>query len=345
MKRVSDILNCVLAIAPLSRQESYDNSGLIIGDPNNMVDKVLVALDVTEDVVDEAISKSCYFIISHHPFIFNGLKRINPSSSVGRIVIKAIKNDIAIAAMHTNLDNSSLGVSYCLATKLGLSDLHILRPVTGKMFKIIVHCTDNIFEDMKKMLEDNHVSDEPKGQVFSYNADNEYYMNKTLEVVVSEETAAVITSALKHFSSADFRYDMSPLCDRNENVGGGMVGLLGEAMEEKDFLAMVKENLNATVLRHSAFLNKPVKKVALCGGSGFFMLPDAMSCNADVYVTADVKYHDFFDADGRILLVDAGHFETEQYAKDIIADYIIKKNSNFAVLISEVNTNSINYFV
>ncbi len=310
-----------------------------------MVDKVLVALDVTEDVVDEAISKSCHFIISHHPFIFNGLKRINSSSSTGRIVIKAIKNDIAIAAMHTNIDNSSLGVSYMLAMKLGLRDLHILKPVTGKMFKVTVHCKDNIFEDMKKILEDNHVSDEPKGQVFSYNADNEYYMNKTLEVVVSEETAVLIMSALKHFSSADFRCDMSPVCDRNDNAGGGMVGLLSEAMEEKDFLAMVKEKLNATVLRHSAFLNKPVKKVALCGGSGFFMLPDAKCCNADVYVTADVKYHDFFDADGSILLIDAGHFETEQFAKEIIADCIIKKNSNFAVMISEVNTNSINYFV
>lgn len=345
MKRVSDLLNCIFDIAPLNRQESYDNSGLIIGDPNMIVDKVLITLDVTEDVIDEAISKSCHFIISHHPLIFNGLKRITPSSPISRTVIKAIKHDIAIAAMHTNLDNSSLGVNHRLATKLGLKDLQILRPVSGKMFKIMAHCADSIFEEVKKIFEDTRVCDEQQGVVFSYNADNAGGLYKTLELVTSEESLAAIMSALKHYPSTSLRCETTSVLNKNENVGGGMVGVLDESMKECDFLAMLKDKLNAKALRHSSFLNKPIKKVALCGGSGFFMLPDAKSCNADVYVTADVKYHDFFDADGRILLVDAGHFETEQYAKEIIADYIIKKNSNFAVLISEVNTNSINYFV
>ncbi len=345
MKRISDLLNCVLDIAPLNRQESYDNSGLIIGDPNLMVDKVLITLDVTEEVIDEAVSKSCHLIISHHPLIFNGLKRITPATPIGKAVIKAIKNDIAIAALHTNLDNSSLGVNHRLAIKLGLNDLHILRPVSGKMFKLMIHCVDSVYEDVKNILENTHVGDEPNGEVFSYNADNAGNLNKTLELTTSEESLSLIMSALKPYSSNSLRCETASVCNKNDNVGGGMVGVLNEAMGERDFLAMLKDKLNAKALRHSAFLNKPIKKVALCGGSGFFMLPDAKSCNADVYVTADVKYHDFFDADGRILHVDAGQFETEQYAKEIISDYIIKKNSNFAVLISEVNTNSINYFV
>lgn len=263
MKKVSEIVGCITDMAPLEWQESWDNAGLQLGDANMLVDKALVTVDVTEAVIDEAIEKGFHLVISHHPLIFKPLKHLCPENTIERIVIKAIKNDVAIACMHTNLDNSRLGVSCQLAKRLGMNDLHVLEPV-----------------------------DKFDGE-----------------------------------------------------VGGGMVGTLEKEMDERDFLAMVKKNLNAKALRHSDFLNRKIKKVAVCGGSGFFMLNDAKRCKAYAYVTADVKYHDFFEADGQLLLVDAGHFETEQFTKELIADVISKKITNFAVSISEVKTNSINYFV
>jgi len=263
MEKVSEIVRCITDLAPLEWQESWDNAGLLLGDANMLVDKALIALDVTEPVIDEAIDKGFHLVISHHPLIFKPLKHLLPENTVERVVIKAIKNDIAVACMHTNLDNCSLGVSYHLAKRLGLCDLHVLEPVD--------------------------------------------------------------------------KFDVE--------VGGGMIGSLEKEMDEREFLAMVKKTLNAKALRHSDFLNKKVKKVAVCGGSGFFMLNHAKHCNADAYITADVKYHDFFDADGKLLLVDAGHFETEQFTKELIADVISKKFTNFAASISEVKTNSINYFV
>lgn len=263
MKKVGEIIGCITDMAPLEWQESWDNAGLLVGDTNMLVSKALVTLDVTEAVIDEAIEKGFHLVISHHPLIFKPLKHILPENTLERTVIKAIKNDIAIACMHTNLDNSRLGVSCQLAKRLGMNDLHVLEPID--------------------------------------------------------------------------KFDVE--------VGGGMVGFLEKEMDERDFLDMVKRNLGAKALRHSGFLNKKIRKVAVCGGAGFFLLDVVKRCEADAYVTADVKYHDFFEADGKLLLVDAGHYETEQFTKELIADVISKKITNFAVSISEVKTNSINYFV
>lgn len=264
MKKVSEIVGCITEIAPLKWQESWDNAGLLVGDADMLVDKALVTLDVTEAVIDEAIENDFNLVISHHPVIYRPLKHLLPENTIERTIIKAVKNDIAIACMHTNLDNSYLGVSKWLAEKIGLRNLEILEPM-------------NVDDD-------------------------------------------VVT-------------------------GGGMVGELENELDERDFLALVKKNLNAKALRHSDFLNKKIKKVAVCGGSGFFLLDNAKRCKADAYVTADIKYHDFFAADGQLLLVDAGHYETEQFTKELIADVILKKFCNFAVSISNVKTNSINYFV
>ena len=264
MNKVSDILSYITEIAPLHWQENYDNSGLLVGDANALVDKVLLTLDVTEKVIDEAIENSFHLIISHHPLIFKGLKNILNDNTIGRIITKAIKNDISIAAMHTNLDNSYLGVNRALAENLGLKDLQILHQ----------NCSEEGLQ-----------------------------------------------------------------------IGSGMIGVFDEEMSEKDFLSLVKEKLNVPAIRHSESLNRPIKKVALCGGSGSFLINDAKRCKADAYLTADVKYHDFFDADNEILIVDAGHFETEQFTKQLFADIILKKNPKFAVRISSVKTNSVHYFV
>ena len=262
MIKVSEILSYLTDVAPICWQESYDNSGLLIGDANALVDKVLLTLDVTEDVIDEAIENSFHLVISHHPLIFKGLKNILVDDTTGKIITKAIKNDISIAAMHTNIDNSFHGVNRVLAEKLGLSGLCIL-----------------------------------------------------------------------HLNNSETQ------------VGSGMFGSLENEMSEIDFLKMIKEKLNVPSIRHSKFLGKPIKKVAFCGGSGAFLINDAKCCGADAYITADLKYHDFFDADNEMFIVDAGHFETEQFTKQLFADIILKKNPKFALQISSVNTNSVNYFV
>ena len=270
MNRVSEILSYITEVAPIHWQESYDNSGLLVGDANALVDKVLLTLDLTEKVIDEAIENSFHLVISHHPLIFKGLKNILVDDTTGRIITKAIKNDIAIAAMHTNIDNSFYGVNRVLAEQLGLKNLNILHP--------------NISESQT-------------------------------------------------------------LSDQELQVGSGMIGVLENEISENEFLKFIKEKLNVGAIRHSELLNKPIKKVAICGGSGSFLMNDAKRCGADVYVTADLKYHDFFDADNEILIIDAGHFETEQFIKQLFADIILKKNPKFAVQISRVNTNSVNYFV
>ena len=273
MNKVSEILSYITEVAPIHWQESYDNSGLLVGDANALVDKVLLTLDLTEKVIDEAIENSFHLVISHHPLIFKGLKNILVDDTTGRIITKAIKHDISIAAMHTNIDNSFYGVNRVLAEQLGLKNLQILR------------CQQS---------------------------------------AVSSQCSE---------SESEFQ------------VGSGMVGVLENEMSENDFLKLIKEKLNVGAIRHTELLNRPIRKVAICGGSGSFLINDAKRCGADVYVTADLKYHDFFDADNEILIVDAGHFETEQFTKQLFADIILKKNPKFAVQISRVNTNSVNYFV
>ena len=278
MNKVSEILSYITEVAPIHWQESYDNSGLLVGDANALVDKVLLTLDLTEQVIDEAIDNSFHLVISHHPLIFKGLKNILVDDTTGRIITKAIKHDISIAAMHTNIDNSYYGVNRALAEQLGLNDLNILHP-----------------------------------------------NNSATQTLSNSATQTLSNSATQ--------------------TGSGMVGVFETEMTENDFLKLIKEKLNVGALRHSELLNKPIKKVAICGGSGAFLLNDAKCCGADAYITADLKYHDFFDADNEILVVDAGHFETEQFTKQLFADIILKKNPKFAVQISRVNTNSVNYFV
>lgn len=260
---VKDILNCITEIAPLHWQESYDNAGLQVGDLNAEAYKALICLDITEAIVDEATAKKCDLIVSHHPLIFRGLKHLTPETYIERAVMKAVKHDIAMISMHTNLDNSYLGVSRVLAERLGLKNLLFLQPS----------------------------AEEP------------------------------------------------------EVCGAGMIGEFDTAMEEKDFLQLVAETIGSPCLRHSVLTGRKVKKVALCGGSGSPFMPDALRQKVDAYLTADIKYHDFFVPEGNVLLVDGGHFETEQFTKELICELIRKKFPTFAAEIAETRTNAVYYFV
>lgn len=259
---VKDIMSCITEIAPLQWQEDYDNAGLQVGDVNAEVHKALIALDVTEELVDEAIAKQCDLIISHHPLIFRGLKHLTPMTFIERVAMKAIKHDIAIVSMHTNLDNSYLGVSRVLADKLGLTNPQILQPSV----------------------------------------------------------------------------DAPELC------GAGMIGEFAQPLKEVDFLNLVATIIGTPCLKHSSLTGRMIKKVALCGGSGTPFMSDAIRQKADAYLTADIKYHDYFLPEGNILLVDGGHFETEQFTKELIKVLIKKKIPTFAAEIAETNTNAVHYF-
>lgn len=363
--KISELLQVLHESAPLSLQESYDNSGLLIGDPDKLVERVLLSLDVTEAVLDEAISKRCGLIVSHHPLIFKGLKHITPSSPVERAVLKAIQHDIAIASAHTNLDNVMHGVNGRIADKLGLEQISILKPVEGLLKKLVTFCPSAHAEKVRTAIFEAGAGHIGHYDCCSYNLEgfgtfraggeanpfvgkkNEIHHepeHRIETILPSYLVQKVLQAMIAAHPYEEVAYDIYPLQNTFNKVGAGMVGQLKQPMSTEDFFRLVGKTFHNKVLRHSLPIDKPIHRVALCGGSGAFLISDAKASKADVFITADLKYHDFFEADGKLVLVDAGHFETEQFTKELIGDIIKKKIPNFAPLISEVNTNAVHYF-
>ena len=363
---VNDILNCITEIAPLQWQESYDNAGLQVGDLHAEAHKALVCLDITEEIVDEAIAKDCDVIVSHHPLIFKGLKHLTPQSYIERAVMKAIKHDIAMISMHTNLDNSFLGVSRVLAERLGLTNLHILQPFEGHLKKVVVYVPLSAADAVRKAMFEagagcignyDSCSFNAQGRG-SFKANNEAhpYVGEIGEVHFEDEVRIetvvpkhalnqVIAAMLKVHPYEEVAYDVFPLENEFQQAGAGMVGEFEKPLEEMDFLNLVAEAIDSPCLRHSALMGRTIKKVALCGGSGSPFMGDALRQKADAYLTADIKYHDFFIPEKAMLLIDGGHFETEQFTKELIYELIRKKFPTFAAEIAETKTNSVHYFV
>lgn len=363
--KIIDILNVLYEFAPLFLQESYDNCGLIVGDELIETGKALLCIDVTEEVIKEAIEKECGLVISHHPLIFKGIKQIVPRGHVERTAIMAIRNNIAIAAMHTNLDNCISGVNKRLADRLGLKHHQVLQSVEGALKKLVVFCPEAKANEVR-----NAIFEAGAGQIGNYDSCSfnlsgtgtfmagsdtnpfvgnigQFHQESEIRIetiLPSYLTHRVINAMLKAHPYEEVAYDLYPLDNAWNGAGAGMVGVLPQPLSEKDFLKMASEVLQIPVLRHSPLRDKKIEKVAVCGGSGAFLLPVAKKANADVFLTADIKYHDFFEADGALLMVDAGHFETEQFTKELIADILREKIPNFAVLISEVNTNAVGYY-
>ncbi|MBQ0130510.1 MAG: Nif3-like dinuclear metal center hexameric protein [bacterium] len=363
---VKEILSCLTRVAPLSWQESYDNAGLQVGDENAEVSKALVALDVTEALVDEAVAKSCNLILSHHPLIFRGLKHLTPKSPIERAVMKAIKNDIAIISMHTNLDNSYLGVNRRLGEMLGLKNLHILQPMNGRLMKLVVFCPTDYAEKVRSAMFEAGAGCIGNYDSCSFNAAGQgsfrageethpfvgeqgklHFENEIrVETIVPDHLLnRVVSAMLKVHPYEEVAYDVYQLQNEFPLVGSGMIGEFETEMPETDFLNLVSETIGTPCLRHSALTGRMIKRVALCGGAGSFLLDDAKSDKADAFLSADMKYHDFFEPDGDILMVDGGHFETEQFTKELIRDLIRKNFSTFAAEIAETNANSVHYFV
>lgn len=362
--KISDAIKVLEQIAPPVYQESYDNSGLLTGDSNWELKQILVTLDCTEVVVDEAISNGCNLIVAHHPIIFGGLKRLNGKNYVERTVIKAIKNDIAIYAIHTNLDNMLSGVNAKISEKLGLTNTHILSQQTGILKKIAVYVPHqhlqtvqqamfnagagqignysecSFYAEGKGTFKGNDQSNAFVGQKNELHTEPEY----KLEVVVPKHALYPVIAAMKQAHPyEEVAFDIFTTENTHLGIGSGMIGKLPEAMSADAFLPYLKKAMNLNTIRYTPFLGE-IKKVAVCGGSGSFLLKNAISAGADAFVTADFKYHEFFDAENKLLIADIGHYESEIYTINLLADEILKKMPTFAVILSNINTNPIKYY-
>jgi len=362
--KLKDITNYLETLAPLSYQESYDNSGFITGNPDDKLKGVLITLDTIEKIVDEAIEKKCNLIISHHPIVFKGLKKITGENYIERTIIKAIKNDIAIYAIHTNLDNVHTGVNAMLCKKLGLKNCKILRPAKNELRKLVTFVPEAYAEKVR-----DAIFEVGAGQIGNYsncsfnNSGMGTFMGNensnpfvgTKNIVHLERESKIETIFPKHLKNKiiakllkvhpyeEVAYDIYSLENKHNNVGAGMIGELSEEENTINFLKRIKTKLNAQVIRHTEITKNKIKKVALCGGSGSFLLTDAIHQNADIFISGDFKYHEFFDANNKIIIADAGHFETEQFTKKLIFDVLMKKFNKFACFLSKESTNPIIY--
>jgi dinuclear metal center YbgI/SA1388 family protein len=362
IKEVASILE---EFAPLLYQESYDNSGLTIGNSNNNISSVLLTVDVTEEVIDEAINKKANLIIAHHPIIFKGIKSITGKSYVERIVAKAIKNDIAVYAAHTNMDGVWGGVNTKLGEKLGLLNIKILSPKKGELRKLVTFVPDEHSNRVRKAIFDAGAGNIGSYDQCSFNLhgngsfrasenSNPYKGEKGklhFEKEIRIETIfpkylerSIVNALLSTHPYEEVAYDIYPLDNEFIKAGMGAIGELPENEEEEVFLADLKKMFNLKCIRHSSLLGKKVKRIAVCGGTGSFLLKNAISSGADAFLTADIKYHEYFDADKKILLVDIGHYESEQVIKDIFYELLTKKNLNFAVHFSGIISNPVNYY-
>ena len=362
---VDTVCHWMEEIAPLSLQENYDNAGLQIGDRNCEVTGVLLTLDVTEAVIDEAISKKCNLIIAHHPLLFKGLKQITGNNYVQRCVIAAIRNNIAIYAAHTNMDNIAAGVSQKMAEKLTLQHCQVLSPRTDQLFKLITYVPLSKSDDVREALFEAGAGTIGNYDACSFNAEGigTFRANKgahpfvgnlyerhheketRIEVIVSAfQRAAIEKALLETHPYEEPAYDWIPLRNRSSQIGLGIVGNLTEPETEKAFLQRLKETFCLSVIRHTPFCGKPIQKVALCGGSGASLLPAALGTQADIYISADFKYHEFFDADNRIIIADIGHYESEQFTKELLQEQLQKKMPTFALHLSTSLTNPVQYF-
>jgi dinuclear metal center YbgI/SA1388 family protein len=362
--KIKDIITILEEMAPLAYAEDFDNVGLLVGNANNNATGVLVCHDALENVIDEAIAKQCNLIVCFHPILFSGLKKITGKNYVERSIIKAIKNDIAIYAVHTALDNHKEGVNKIFCDSLGLINTKILIPKENFIYKLITYTIPENADKLRNALFDagagnignygncsfisqgigtyqgNENSNPAIGQPGEFIEDKEIKIEVTFEKHLQ---AKILKALFSNHVYEEVAYEIYSLQNQHQNIGLGMTGEFENPMDENDFLAFVKEKMQAQGIRYSALTGKPVKKVAVLGGSGSFAIKNAIMAGADAFLTADLKYHQFYEAENKLLLTDIGHFESERYTKNYIVDYLTKKIPNFAIILSEENTNPVKY--
>lgn len=362
--QINKVIQVLEELAPLNYAEDFDNVGLLVGDATQEVSGILVSLDTLEETVEEAIAENCNMIVSFHPIIFGGLKKLTGKNYVERVVMKAIKNDIAIYAIHTALDNSFVGVNAKIAEQLGLQDKKILLPQAQTIQQLTTYVPKKDVEKVREALfgagagsignyDNCSFSIEGLGS-FNANENANPTVGKKGETHFEEEVQLNLTFP-RHLQSRvvntlqnahpyeEVAYEVYKLENKNQHIGIGMYGNLQEAFTEEAFIERLKEIFNPHCVRHSHFSGKKIKTVAVLGGSGAFAIEQAKAVKADAYVTADLKYHDFYKAESKLLLADIGHYESEQYTKDLIHSYLTKKFRNFAVVLSQKSTNPIQY--
>lgn len=364
--KIGEVIKSLENIAPLSLQESYDNAGLLIGNSEDECAGIIVSLDVTEQVVEEAVEKNCNLIVAHHPIIFKGLKKLNGKNYVERTVISAIKHNIAVYAIHTNLDNIIEGVNRKIAQKLKLQNCKALLPKEGTLKKLVTFCPLENAEELRNALFNAGAGAIGNYSECSFNVDgkgtfkaeegSDPYIGEIGERHAESETRTevvfpvylqnqILSALKKAHPYEEVAYYVSSIDNLRNDTGSGLIGELQEEISEVDLLGLLKREFGLSVIKHTSFLHKKIKKIALCGGAGIFLLPNAKAAGAQVYITGDIKYHEFFDADGKILLADIGHYESEQFTVNLLAEFLQQKFPNFAVQKTEINTNPVNYYI
>jgi dinuclear metal center YbgI/SA1388 family protein len=362
--KIKDITDYLETIAPLSYQENYDNSGLLVGDKNQTLKGALITLDVTEEVLDEAIAKKCNLIIAHHPIIFGGLKRLTGRNYVERIVIKAIKSNIALYAIHTNYDNVLNGVNAKIADMIGLTNTQILVPKKQLLRKMQTFIPVGDFERVTAAVfaagggnigNYSHAGFSTSGVgTFKGNEKSKPAIGKANQLEKVEEMKfetifpaylenKIMSALLAAHPYEEVAFDIISLENKNQQVGSGLIGELKKPLEIMAFLKSVKKNMKTECVRYTAPIGRMVQKVAVCGGAGSFLLGDALAAGADVFITGDFKYHEFFSAENQLTIADIGHYESEQFTKDLILQHLSEKFPIIAAQISETNTNPIKY--
>jgi len=362
---IKEIINYLETIAPPFLQEDYDNAGLLTGNKNEKCTGAIISLDVTEEVVKEAIEKKCNLIIAHHPIIFKGLKKINGNNYVERIIISAIKNDIAIYAIHTNLDNILDGVNGKIAEKLSLTKTKILLQKESQLKKLITFAPEGMAKKIQEALfaaGAGHIGKYSECSFITKGNSTfkaEEGANPTVgKIGVREEGAElkmefifqsykeqqIITAMKDAHEYEEVAYDILPLGNYLSDCGSGLIGELEEGVNEESFLSELKEIFNLSIIKHTALSGKKIKKIAVCGGAGSFLINAAKEAGADIFITSDIKYHEFFDAEGAIVLADIGHYESEQFTIGLLFDILKEKFPNFALQKTVVDTNPVYCF-
>jgi dinuclear metal center YbgI/SA1388 family protein len=364
--KIAEIITHLETIAPPVYQEEYDNAGLLTGSSSWECTGALTTLDTTEAVVQEAIAKKCNLIVAHHPIVFRGLKKINGKNYVEKTIIAAIKNDIAIYAIHTNLDNVLHGVNGKIADQLGLINRTILLPkasILKKLFTFVPPAHLDLVRDALFNAGAGSIGNYSEagftvegtgsfkageganpfvGQVGQRHYEKEIKTEVIFPAFLHQQ---IVQALIKVHPYDEVAYDIIELANSHQGIGSGLIGELQESMEEGAFLAKLKQSFRVPVVRHTPLTGVPVKRVALCGGAGSFLISSALAAGANFYITSDVKYHEFFDANGRLVIADIGHFESEQFTIDLLHDILLEKFPTFAVLKTAVKTNPVEYFL
>lgn len=363
--KIGEIISFLESRAHPSLQEHYDNAGLIIGQSQWECTGVLCTLDATEEVINEAIEKKINLVVAHHPIIFGGLKKINAKNYVEKTVVTAIKNDIAVYAIHTNLDNVMDGVNGKIASLLNLKNISVLSPKQNSLKKLFTfapvdnadavrnaifkagggyignysECSFNV--EGTGTFKGEAGSNPYAGEVGKQHQEKEVRIEVIFPAWLEKTIVSAMTDAHPYEEVA---YDIVNLSNTHQAIGSGIMGELNDPMDEISFLTHVKEIFGVPVIRHTELTGNPVKKVALCGGAGSFLVAAAMAAGADIYLTADMKYHEFFDANGQMVIADIGHYESEQFTIDLLREILAQKFPTFAILKTQVETNPVRYF-